>query len=90
MTRSLDNRGETEALAGAEVSPLGPPSGRSADILPFKPRVAAASVWLEEGSEDQWEDLGTLAVSLVADWQLPRLLVFSAPDAGEEEQHREL
>lgn len=54
------------------------------NIIQFKPRVAAASVWLEEGSEDQWEDLGTLAVTLVADWQLPRLLVF-AQALGREE-----
>lgn len=87
-TRSLDNRGETEALAGAEASPLGPPSGRSAEILPFPSRNAAAyDAWEIEASsldEDVFQ-IGELAVRLVGNFDLPRLVVFVAadPEGGE-------
>jgi|UniRef100_A0A6H1Z9V0 hypothetical protein len=75
---------EDGALAGVSTSSSRSAWADTSNVIPFKPRVAAASVWLEEGSEDQWEDLGTLAVSLVADWSLPRLLVFSAPESWED------
>lgn len=82
-TRSHDLDGTPGSLAGDLSVPLGPSSGRSAVVIPFPSRVAAASMaWVEESSDDQWEDLGTLAVSLVADWQLPRLLVFAQVLAG--------
>ena len=88
-TRSLDNRGETHALAGAEVSPPGPPSGRSAEIIPFPAPQTAAMEWAwEKGAgefDDTFESIGSLAVRLVASWQLPRLVVFVAadPEGGE-------
>lgn len=74
-TRSLDNRGETEALAGAEASPLGPPSGRSAEIIPFPARNAAAYGLGEDDDADCWEGVGIVAVRLIGNFPLPRLLV---------------
>jgi len=86
MTRSLDNRGETEALAGAADSPLGPPSGRSATVIPF-PVPSAAASW-DAGESELDEDvfpLGSLAVRMVADFKRPRILVWSAPEGPREE-----
>ena len=87
MTRSLDNRGETEALAGAADSPLGPPSGRSAEILLF-PVPSAAASW-DAGESELDEDvfpLGSLAVRMVADFKRPRILVWSQAPGSEEEE----
>ena len=86
MTRSLDNRGETEALAGAAGSPLGPPSGRSATVISF-PVPSAAASW-DAGESELDEDvfpLGSLAVRMVADFKRPRILVWSAPEGPREE-----
>ena len=86
MTRSLDNRGETEALAGAAGSPLGPPSGRSATVISFPVPSAAASWDLGESELD--EDvfpLGSLACRLVGQFERPRILVWSAPEGPREE-----
>jgi hypothetical protein len=73
-TRSLDNRGETEALAGAEASPLGPPSGRSAEIIPF-PTLSPPPWAGEDEDADCWESVGILAVRLLGNFNLPKLLV---------------
>lgn len=72
-TRSLDNRGETEALACAEDSPLGPPSGRSAVILTFPTRSSAAASegWGEDEADDCFEQVGLVAVRMMARWSLP-------------------
>jgi len=83
-TRSLDNRGETEALAGAADSPLGPPSGRSAKLIPFPAPLPPP--WAGEDEDAGcWESIGVLAVRLVADFKRPRILVWSQAGAGEED-----
>jgi len=85
-TRSLDNHGETEALAGAEASPSGPPSGRSAKVIPFRPRIAAASLWSDEEADDCWEQVGLPAIRIVGNFDYPRIHVEKcAPEDGEEE-----
>ena len=84
MTRSLDNRGETEALAGAADSPLGPPSGRSAKLIPFPAPLPPP--WAGEDEDAGcWESIGVLAVRMVADFKRPRILVWSAPEGPREE-----
>ena len=86
MTRSLDNRGESAAPASASVSPLGPPSGRSAEILLF-PVPSAAASW-DAGESELDEDvfpLGSLAVRITGRFKRPRILVWSAPEGPREE-----
>lgn len=65
-------------LAGIDSpSSLGPPSGRSAVIIPF-PSLTAAADWFGEDAGELDEDvfpLGSLAVKLVGNFNLPRLLV---------------
>lgn len=58
-------------------------------VIPFPaPQTAAMEwAWEEEAGEfdDTFESIGSLAVRLVASWQLPRLVVFVAadPEGGE-------
>ena len=88
-TRSLDNSGSTQDLAGSvKVDPVGPPSGRSAKLIPFPAPLPPP--WAGEDEDAGcWESIGVLAVRMVADFKRPRILVWSAPDAGED-QHPEL
>jgi len=85
-TRSLDNSGSTQDLAGSvKVDPVGPPSGRSAVILSFPVPSAAASWDLGESELD--EDvfpLGSLAVRLVGQFERPRILVWQSPEGRED------
>jgi|GEM_PF-4192464 len=87
-TRSLDNSGSTQDLAGSvKVDPVGPPSGRSAVILSFPVPSAAASWDLGESElEEDVFPLGSLAVRLVADFKRPRILVWSQAPGSEEEE----
>lgn len=68
------NDEDTGALAGVSV-----PSSRSAwadNVIQFIPRNAAAE-WDDEAGEfdDTFESIGSLAVRLVGNFSLPRLLV---------------
>lgn len=85
-TWSLDKPGSTEDPArSVVVDPAGPPSGRSAEIIPFPRRVAAASMaWDQEADEDHWEPVGLLAVRLVGDFVRPRILVWSGGEDRED------
>ena len=78
--------GETPDLAGSdEVSPFAA-SPRDCVIIPFPVPSAAASWDLGESELD--EDvfpLGSLAVRLVGNFTRPSILVWSAPESGEEE-----
>lgn len=87
MTRSHDIHGESEAFGDVSPSPSGPPSGRSAVILSFPALPsAAASEWAGgEETDDTWLPVGLLAVRLVGRFQRPRILVWSAPESGDEE-----
>lgn len=78
---------ERDALAGVSASSSSARrAGQSAEIIQFIPRNAAAE-WDDEAGEfdDTFESIGSLAVRLVASWQLPRLVVFVAadPEGGE-------
>lgn len=78
-------------LAGIEVPSSRSTAGPTAVILPFRSRTAAASWDLEdEGPDDCFESIGTLAVHLVGNFTRPSILVWSAPEDGEEEHPREL
>lgn len=59
------------ALQGVPASPV--PAASGSNIIPFRPRTAAASVWLYEelADEDSWEQVGQPAVRMVAQWSLP-------------------
>jgi hypothetical protein len=79
----IDDEG-TAALAGALV-----PSSRSAwaetsNVIPFTPRSAAASPWVEDEDADCFEMIGVLACRLVGSFDLPRILVWSAPEDRED------
>jgi hypothetical protein len=80
---SLDKPGSTEDPArSVVVDPAGPPSGRSAEIIPFPVRLSAAAfepVWDSEDA-DCFEPIGVLACRLVGQWSLPRILVWGAPE----------
>jgi hypothetical protein len=88
MTNRSTHSQEDEALAFGEAS--APSSIRSAaradNVIQFIPRNAAAE-WDDDAGEfdDTFESIGSLAVRLVASWQLPRLVVFVAadPEGGE-------
>lgn len=89
MTRGLDKPGSTADLPGSyEADPVGPPSGRSAIILPFRSRTAAASWDLEEEADDDcWESVGLHAVRIVGNFDRPRIHVeMSAPESPWEEE----
>jgi hypothetical protein len=78
---------ERDALAGvSDSSSSARRAGQTAEIIQFIPRNAAAE-WDDEAGEfdDTYESIGSLAVRLVASWQLPRLVVFVAadPEGGE-------
>lgn len=77
---------ERDALAGVSASSSARRSGQTAEIIQFIPRNAAAE-WDDDAGEfdDTFESIGSLAVRLVASWQLPRLVVFVAadPEGGE-------
>ena len=76
-TRSLDLDGETSDLAGSSVPPLGPPSGRSAVILPFRKAMPAAFAGFEDEQADLdcWEPIGLLAVRVTGQFAKPRIHV---------------
>lgn len=62
------------------------PAGTVINFQFQKPIVAAASVALEDASSSDWDvppTIGELAVRLVADWSLPRLVVMTV--TGREE-----
>lgn len=72
---------DAKMLAGVPASslPKRPPLGSV--ILSFQARNAAASMALEEASSPDWEvppTIGELAVRLVAEWKLPRIVCRSA------------
>jgi hypothetical protein len=78
---------ERDTLAGvSDSSSSARRAGQTAEIIQFIPRNAAAE-WDDEAGEfdDTYESIGSLAVRLVASWQLPRLVVFVAadPEGGE-------
>jgi hypothetical protein len=78
---------ERDTLAGVSASSSSARrAGQTAEIIQFIPRNAAAE-WDDEAGEfdDTYESIGSLAVRLVASWQLPRLVVFVAadPEGGE-------
>jgi hypothetical protein len=78
---------ERDALAGvSDSSSSARRAGQTAEIIQFIPRNAAAE-WDDDAGEfdDTFESIGSLAVRLVASWQLPRLVVFVAadPEGGE-------
>lgn len=56
-------------------------------LFPFPPRTAAAEwAWEEEASSsDLPPSIGELAVRIVGNLNMPRLVVFAAPEAWEEE-----
>lgn len=65
-----------EILAGTEApSSPGRRAGHTAEIIPF-PSLTAAADWLGESEDaDCWESIGVLAVKLVGNFTLPKLLV---------------
>lgn len=83
---------EAVALAGVSESSSRSTAGPTAEIIPFPaPQTAAMEwAWEEEAGEfdDTFESIGSLAVRLVASWQLPRLVVFVAadPEGGESDR----
>lgn len=83
MHHRYSSEGDSEALAFPEVRTSLSAVRRSGQpvILQFqKPVVAAASMALEDASSSDWDvppTIGELAVKLVADWSLPRLLVLT-------------
>lgn len=74
-TRSLDLDGETSDLAGSSVSPQARRAGQASNVIPFRPRAAAASLWSDEDSDDCWEQLGILAVRVTGQFAKPRIHV---------------
>lgn len=66
------------ALQGVPASPL--PAASGSNVIQFRPRVAAASVWFEDEDADCFEPIGVLACRLVGQWSLPRILVWGAPE----------
>lgn len=63
-------------LAGIDPpSSLGPPQAGS--VIQFRPRVAAASMWSDDANslDEDVYPLGLLAVRLVGNFSVPRLLV---------------
>lgn len=64
-------------LAPSSRRPAGEARGTVVIKFPFQGPVAAASMALEDASDpvEGFESIGSLAVRLVADWSLPRLLV---------------
>jgi hypothetical protein len=79
---------DSEVLAFPEVgTPLSPArrAGQTEIIqFPFQGPVAAASMALEDAMEpDTFESLGSIAVRIVADWNLPRIRVVMTATGGE-------
>lgn len=69
--------GEKASLAGVAASPSRSTAGPTAVIIPF-PSLTAAADWFGEDAGELDEDvfpLGSLAVKLVGNFNLPRLLV---------------
>ena len=83
---SLDKPGSAEDPArSVVVDPVGPPR-RSAEILFFPVRSAAAYADLEDATEldDSWESVGSVAVRLVGNFGLPRILVWGGGEGRED------
>lgn len=75
FTKDRDDGGSV--LPGIDFpSSLGPPQAGSV-IIQFRPRTAAAMPWSDDANslDDDVFELGELAVRLVGNFNLPRLLV---------------
>jgi len=84
MTKGIHKKDDdAEMLAGVTASSLlrRPPPG--ADILEFQ--TARRLVGLEDAMEpdEGFEPLGSIAVRLIAEWKLPRILVLARDGGGE-------
>lgn len=75
--------GETPSLAGLdEVSPSVAASPRDCVIIPFPTPLPPP--WLgEDEADDCFEQVGLVAVRMLARWSLPRVLVFSQASGRE-------
>lgn len=79
-----DGRASAFVAIGLAVPSSAQPRRGDAQILQFQARSAAASLALEDAtSPSTFESVGEVAVRLVADWSLPRLVVMAV--TGREE-----
>ncbi len=81
-----DGEARASVARGKSTSPSSAqPRRGDAQILQFqKPIVAAASMALEDASSpDTFESLGELAVRLVGQWSLPRLVCWRPVEEGQ-------
>lgn len=74
--------GEALAFGRGLASPSAQAPAAGSHVIPFflQGPVAAASMALEDASSSDWDvppTIGELAVRLVADWSLPRLVVMA-------------
>lgn len=72
-TRSHIEDDGAKILPGIETPSLARLGWQASNVIQFRPRTAAASVWLDEelADEDSWEQVGQPAVRMVAQWSLP-------------------
>jgi hypothetical protein len=74
--------GETQGLAGPYEASPSRPAGVTQEpvILVFSQRPAARSVLADESDLDEGvSSLGSLSVSLLAEWSLPRMKLLPSP-----------
>ena len=84
------NSDRDAALPGSDDAPLSRSAwADTANVIPFRPRIAAASLWseYEQADLDCWEPIGLLAVRVTGNFDYPRLHVeMSAPEGPEWEE----
>lgn len=82
-TQNIGDEADRFGHADRELSASSRSAAPAGTVIKFQARTAAASMALEDASSlDTFESLGELAVRLVADWSLPRLVCWRQ---GEEE-----
>lgn len=84
-TRSHIEDGESEAFGDVSPSPVARRAGQTSNVIPFPTPLPPP--WLGDGeADDCFEQVGLVAVRMLARWSLPRIVVrMSAPEDQLEE-----
>lgn len=85
-TSNIGDEADRFGHADRELSASSRSAAPAGTVIKFQARTAAASMALEDAieTEDTFEVLGSIAIRLVGQWSLPRLVVMTIK--GEEEE----